>query len=241
MQSRQLAYRPVTAYTADRPILVNGYDINSGLYPVLNYKPANAQYPYIYVPIAEFSKVGANVAWDEAKQLLTVTTDYYQIKSQYEYLQLAFEEAMANLPKNWAIILELTEENERLKAQLMQKQSRQLAYRPVTAYTADRPVLVNGYDINTGLYPVLNYKPEGAQYPYIYVPIAEFSRVGAKVVWDEKLQLLTVVTDYYDTKAEFYEFAHENLIVINTYMRTEGEIQRLWEENAKLKAQLEQM
>ena len=58
--------------------MVNGVDINTGLYPVLNYKPANAQYPYIYVPVAEFSKVGAKVTWNEAKQLLSVTTDYYE-------------------------------------------------------------------------------------------------------------------------------------------------------------------
>ena len=70
-------YRPVTAYTVTRPVLVNGYNINSGLYPVLNYKPAAAQYPYIYVPIAEFGRVGAQVVWDETRQVLTVTTNYY--------------------------------------------------------------------------------------------------------------------------------------------------------------------
>ncbi len=56
---------PVTQATlqiATQPIMVNGADINKGQYPVLNYKPANAQYPYIYVPIAEFSKVGAKVS-----------------------------------------------------------------------------------------------------------------------------------------------------------------------------------
>lgn len=51
-------YRPVTAYTVTEPILVNGVDINSGLYPVLNFKPKNAQYPFVYVPIAEFRRVG---------------------------------------------------------------------------------------------------------------------------------------------------------------------------------------
>jgi predicted nuclease with TOPRIM domain len=61
--------------------MVNGVDINQGQYPVLNFKPATAQYPYIYVPIAEFSRVGAQVVWDEIQQLLTVTTDYYDIKS----------------------------------------------------------------------------------------------------------------------------------------------------------------
>lgn len=119
-------------------------------------------------------------------------------------------------------------------------QTRQLAYRPVTAYTADRPILVNGYDINTGVYPVLNYKPVNAQYPYIYVPIAEFSRVGAKVIWDETKQLLTVVTDYYQTKSDYEEAQRNYYQDVNSLLRSEAEIQRLSEENAKLKAQLGQ-
>lgn len=57
------------------------------------------------------------------------------------------------------------------------------------------PVLVNGVNINTGIYPVLNYKPPQAQYPYIYVPIAEFGRIGARVVWDEAGQKITVASD----------------------------------------------
>lgn len=97
--SRQPAqYLPVTAYTATQPIIVNGTDINKGVYTVLNYKPAGAPYPYIYVPIAEFSRVGANVVWDPVKQVLTVTTDYYTLKSQVgsltdetEYLKLILD------------------------------------------------------------------------------------------------------------------------------------------------------
>lgn len=73
-------------------------------------------------------------------------------------------------------------------------------YSPVTAYTATEPIIVNGVDINTGLYPILNYKPQTAQYPYIYVPIAQFSRVGGKVVWDEANMVLTVTTDYFRNK-----------------------------------------
>lgn len=99
-----------------------------------------------------------------------------------------------------------------LRAYSASHYNRQLQYKPVTAYTADRPIIVNGEDINTGLYPVLNYQPEGAEYPYIYVPIAEFRRVGSRVVWDEEAQLLTVVTDYYelqdqieDLKAQLYK------------------------------------
>jgi hypothetical protein len=87
---------------------------------------------------------------------------------------------------------------------------RQMEYRPVTAYTATRPIFVNGFDINTGLYPVLNFKPEGAAYPYIYVPIAEFSRVGAKVSWDEANQVINVTSDYNELKNQVKQLTEEN-------------------------------
>ncbi|MGG3737799.1 LysM peptidoglycan-binding domain-containing protein [Aeribacillus pallidus] len=82
MEARQLQYKPVTAYTADRPIYVNGIDINTGAYPVLNYQPPDTAYPYIYVPIAEFRRVGAKVLWDEAKQIIVVESDYDQLKNE---------------------------------------------------------------------------------------------------------------------------------------------------------------
>jgi hypothetical protein len=77
-QYRQ-GYKPVTAYTVTQPVKINGTDINTGLYPVLNYFPSQTFSPYIYVPIAVFNKVGANVSWDDRTQTLSVTTDYYQI------------------------------------------------------------------------------------------------------------------------------------------------------------------
>lgn len=99
-ETRQMAYRPVTAYTATRPVYVNGVDINTGLYPVLNFQPAGATYPYIYVPIAEFGRVGARVVWDETNQVINVTTDYYQFKNRVnaltaenQYLTSLVEEA----------------------------------------------------------------------------------------------------------------------------------------------------
>lgn len=92
-----MTYRPVTAYTATRPILVNGVDINAGLYPVLNYKPENAQYPFIYVPIAEFSRVGATVRWDAAQQLIVVESDYDQLKTQVERLSAENQSLRAQL------------------------------------------------------------------------------------------------------------------------------------------------
>lgn len=78
-------------------------------------------------------------------------------------------------------------------------------YKPVTAYTVDRPVYVNQTNINTFPYQALNYKPEGVQYPYVYVPIAQFSRVGAKVTWDDQTQTLSVTSDYYKILNELRE------------------------------------
>jgi LysM repeat protein len=92
---------------------------------------------------------------------------------------------------------------------------RQMEYRPVTAYTATRPILVNGVDINTGLYPVLNFKPEGATYPYIYVPIAEFTRVGAEVVWDPVNQVITVTSDYDKLKNQVNLLTEENQYLLS--------------------------
>ena len=45
-------------------------------------KPENATDPYIYVPIAEFNKVGAKVVWNEQKQILTVTSNYYELQQK---------------------------------------------------------------------------------------------------------------------------------------------------------------
>ena len=83
---------------------------------------------------------------------------------------------------------------------------RQMEYKPVTAYTAVAPVTVNGVNINSGVYPILNFQPEGTSVPYIYVPIAEFSRVGAKVSWNEEAQLLSVVTDYFADKSRMTDY-----------------------------------
>jgi hypothetical protein len=86
VEARQKEYKPVTAYTATRPILVNRVDINTGQYPVLNFKPEGATYPYIYVPIAEFRRVGADVVWDPVNQVINVTSDYNELKNQVEAL-----------------------------------------------------------------------------------------------------------------------------------------------------------
>lgn len=77
-------------------------------------------------------------------------------------------------------------------------------YNPVTAYTLNIPVYVNGTDINNPPYPAINYQPEGAPYPFVYVPIAQFSKVGAKVKWQEESQTINVTTDYFDLK-QFYQ------------------------------------
>ena len=83
---------------------------------------------------------------------------------------------------------------------------RQMKYMPVTAYTAVQPVLVNGEDINTGPYPILNFQPEGAQAPFIYVPIAQFSKVGASVKWNENANQMWVETDYSINKSLLAEY-----------------------------------
>lgn len=95
----QRQYAPVTAYTADRPIYVNGFDINTGLYPVLNFQPENADYPFIYVPIAEFGRVGATVTWDPQAMVIRVTSDYDQIKAENEQLRQQVSQLQADMNK----------------------------------------------------------------------------------------------------------------------------------------------
>lgn len=59
------------------------------------------------------------------------------------------------------------------------------SYIPITnAFRADRPVFVEGKNVNDGLYPVINYKPDGAQYPYLYIPLAMFQELGMNVDFD---------------------------------------------------------
>lgn len=211
IHTNQLQYRPVTAYTATRPIIVNGVDINTGLYPVLNFQPAGAEFPYIYVPIAEFRRVGARVLWDDARQIMFVTTDYYQLKerertldAENAYLRLLLEQPrQPNESK-----VNNIDYNKYTKSSSSNQYNRE--YRSVTAYTATRPILVNGVDINTGLYPVLNFQPVGAEFPYIYVPIAEFRRVGARVVWEDTAQIMYVTTDYYTLGERITHLEAEN-------------------------------
>src|SRR5262249_53388192 len=88
-------YEPVTAFTADRPIFVNGVDINTGIYPVLNFQPRNAQYPYIYVPISEFSRVGAKIFWDEEQMVFRITSDYDQLVAENQQLRQMISELKA--------------------------------------------------------------------------------------------------------------------------------------------------
>lgn len=73
-----IAYAPVTAYTVDAPVMINGVNVNGRPYPALNYRPANAQYPLIYLPATEFTRVGANVRWDSAAQRLVITAPNYR-------------------------------------------------------------------------------------------------------------------------------------------------------------------
>lgn len=51
--------------------------------------------------------------------------------------------------------------------------------------------------------PFLNSQQEYARpYPFIYVPISELSRIGAKVTWDGKQMIYSVTSDYHQIKAQ---------------------------------------
>jgi len=66
-------------------------------------------------------------------------------------------------------------------------------YIPLTnVYKADRPVYDGSYNVNDGLYPVLNYKPDGAAYPYLYIPLAMFRKLGMTVTFDDKTNIAKV-------------------------------------------------
>ncbi|MDP4085521.1 MAG: PQQ-binding-like beta-propeller repeat protein [Bacillota bacterium] len=86
-KSTNREYGPVTAYTANTPIYVNGVVINTGFYPVLNVQMRNAQYPLLYVPISEFSRLGAKVIWDENQAAIRVSSDYHLIQAQNQQLR----------------------------------------------------------------------------------------------------------------------------------------------------------
>ena len=203
-------YKPVIAYTATGPILVNGEDINKGLYPVLNFKPVGAQYPYIYVPIAEFRRVGAMVEWDPVKEVISVTSDYEQLKTELSDLQAENKKLLEIINTRGLTVQRRNNSVISNRSHAYGLQLRSQEYKQVTAYTATSPILVNGVDINTGLYPVLNYQPVTAQYPYIYVPIAEFSRVGAVVKWDPDKEVISVTSDYDQIYNEVTRLKAEN-------------------------------
>lgn len=95
-------YKPVTAYTVDRPIYVNYQDINRFPYQALNYQPEGVQYPYVYVPIAQFSKVGALVNWDEETLTLSVTTDYYKIRDELAVCKESLKGCLTSLKTQMA-------------------------------------------------------------------------------------------------------------------------------------------
>jgi len=69
----------------------NNENINKSPYQALNYQPEGTPYPYIYIPVAHFSKVGAQVKWDHQKKALDVTTDYYWLESRLHSYSRALE------------------------------------------------------------------------------------------------------------------------------------------------------
>jgi hypothetical protein len=66
--------KQVKANLYNMPIFVNGKDINKPPYPALSYQPADAQNSNVYVPIAQFSKVGAKIEWSEETLTPNVTS-----------------------------------------------------------------------------------------------------------------------------------------------------------------------
>jgi len=66
-------------------------------------------------------------------------------------------------------------------------------YTAVTdVFRADKPVYIEGKNINDGLYPVLNYRPDGAPYPYLYIPLATLNDLGMKTHWDDTTMIASV-------------------------------------------------
>lgn len=82
----------VTAYVADQPIYINGTEVKTQGYPVLHFYPNNGQYPFVYVPISEFTRIGARVHWDEKQMAFYVTSDYDALRAQNEQLRLKITE-----------------------------------------------------------------------------------------------------------------------------------------------------
>jgi hypothetical protein len=86
----------------------------------------------------------------------------------------------------------------------------------VKAYPIDIPIYVKGENINKPPYKALNYHPDGAR-PAVYVPIAQFSKVGATVYWDEPTQIIDVGTD---------ETLEDKLISLKAWRMAYGEISK---------------
>jgi hypothetical protein len=86
----------------------------------------------------------------------------------------------------------------------------------VKAYPIDAPVYVNGENINTPPYKALNYHPDGAR-PAVYVPVSQFSKVGATVQWDEQTQSIYVSTDY---------MLEDKLMALKAWRMAYGEISK---------------
>lgn len=86
----------------------------------------------------------------------------------------------------------------------------------IKAYPIDTPIYVNGENINKPPYKALNYHPDGIQ-PAVYVPISQFSKVGATVQWDEQTQTIDVYTD---------ETLEDKLMALKAWHMAYGEISK---------------
>ena len=79
--------KAVTAYSTNMAVIVNGYDVNSGLYPAINYRPFADRPYYTYVPIAIFNNVGAKVSYNEQTNSINVTSDYFDLQKQKDKIK----------------------------------------------------------------------------------------------------------------------------------------------------------
>ncbi|MCJ7690167.1 MAG: leucine-rich repeat domain-containing protein, partial [Clostridiaceae bacterium] len=96
---QEMYRKVVTAYTANIPIYVNGYDINKSSYPAINYRPFSDRPYYSYVPVASFYNVGAKVVYDSQANVINVTTDYYTNKQIIEEQQAKISELQSEIDK----------------------------------------------------------------------------------------------------------------------------------------------
>ncbi|XMB87171.1 hypothetical protein RJG79_05060 [Mycoplasmatota bacterium WC44] len=125
----------------------------------------------------------------------------------------------------------------------------------VKPHATNFPVHLQGENINKGCYPTFNYQPNNSYYPCTYVPIPYFSKIGADIDWDNKLNSLTISSDYFDIKktnetfvskmndleTEIKSLKLKNNILSNNYQTLKNFNNTLNDENLKLKQEVNRL